>query len=452
MKNIYIYNLINYSSPEKAFLAIIFKAITIFTIFYATFFVFNILKVKPIVESNLFWQSVSSFIFLLFIGTGSNINSIRYYNQVFIKRKILKIYVSAQIFFSYSFTSGIAILLGIAFAYNYSWYNQLLVLFLCFELTSIMIFFKKIKKNYFNVIIFSSLLILSFFKNLINLLFSNILFVILISIVLVPVFLSIINKILYSEKKVNLWLTFENTLLKRKSVLKLVIFEFLFLFRKKKKYLFYSILIALLYYLTLIFFRYKWPMAYIGANASVKSFISTGFSIITGIYIILCGPFLFSWSLFYLNELLLKGISIKKILVSKLLFLCFSVFILYVITFPLILYLNMFPIVFTIATIFNLFILSILTLAISSLNLAKVDININPAKYKESGVAQAIIILILQKAFMLLYTLLATVLSNIEILFLISSLSFLTFLFYPLIINKLETAIIKRRSAYDTKK
>ncbi|EGC77896.1 hypothetical protein HMPREF9353_00743 [Treponema denticola F0402] len=119
MKTLYIYNFINFSSPIEAVLNFIFKLTTVVSIFAVFYLLFTNLHS---INSDYIFQALLLSIFILFLYINPNIINIRYYNQVFIKRKMLILFVLMQIFFSYSFISVSAILLSFTLAGKYPFY------------------------------------------------------------------------------------------------------------------------------------------------------------------------------------------------------------------------------------------------------------------------------------------------------------------------------------------
>lgn len=443
MKTLYIYNFINFSSPIEAVLNFIFKLTTVVSIFAVFYLLFTNLHS---INSDYIFQALLLSIFILFLYINPNIINIRYYNQVFIKRKMLILFVLMQIFFSYSFISVSAILLSFTLAGKYPFYYFLQALILYFIIACIITGLKKhLIGNKQIIFLFLGLTVVSFSKNIFIIFFTNIIISGLVIIVLFPLFLYFIHRLIYAEKKMQIFFTFQHILSERKAALKFCIFECLFLFRIKKKLLLLCLSTSIAVFSFILFDFFNNSQPYITRSAAVLRFIGFGFPLITGIFIVTYGQFIFTWSLFYLNDMLLKKISIKNLLLGKLFFLIFSVFIIYAITFPFILELGIMPIEYTASALFNAFILSLITLTISTLNLSKVNASINPTKYKEKGLIQSGINIVLQRIYFILYTGLTRFFSSTDILVFTGAVALLCFIFYPIVLSKLETQILNKR-------
>ncbi|MBQ7612524.1 MAG: hypothetical protein IJU92_05570 [Spirochaetaceae bacterium] len=365
-------------------------------------------------------------------------------NQLFIKRRVLKGFAIFKSIFSLPAVCVYGVLLGYAFGIGLNIITTLLLLALTANVVMLITILRK-RKIYAVIILFSLVAIgASFFINFVEVLNANKILFLIISIFLCISIWIFSDILIYPDNTKELKITFQETLSFRNQVFRSIIFEFIFIFRVKKK----QLLMSFVFSLIVCAFILTIYSLFLPEKASASDWGILSMTI--GTLYVGYGSFVVIWSMYYLDELRLKKISLKAVLLGKMFFLTFYTIIIYFLTVPFMLLFNIMVIEYTIVFMVNAFVFPVLSIYLGSVTMKKEHFNTDPVKYGESDIINRLINTTYCYGIGWVLWFLNFIIQKKDILIITIFLSIISLLSYKSVIQTCERIILKKRRQYES--
>lgn len=378
--------------------------------------------------------------------TEIDLPNILFYNQLLIKRQTIKFYGFIQFAFSYANILVIAFIIGMKLNGFFSLMYMAVIIWFLYLVLILFSILRKKKQYIFIIGLICTFVVSGYFFYFYQPLYETMIYLVLINSILLIVAWILFDCLLYGSIHRTIF-TLERGLSFKNQFFRFLTFEFLFLFRLKKKKIIFSIVCSLV-----AFILFSTVMIFKKLNADFYLTISDISASLwpSGIFTIMYGSYTSIWMVYYLNDVFTKHFSLKIILLSKIVFLTIYAVIMSIITLPILYKLNIMSIEYCNGCIYNIFIAPLLATYLGVFTVKKHHFNIDPAKYQETEPINALIQGLFMHGFGIAYYMLTSIFSKSDILIFILTIALISILLYPKIIQTCERIILKKRRQYES--